>query len=75
MPDKKTRLKARLNPHEERLDNSLQGKSLQRASLETPPTTLTPHEWEQWYRDHGVPRSHRQRAPRPRGWKRWLWWK
>jgi len=39
-------------------DLSLQGKSLQRARSGKPPRTLTPHEWQQWYAEHGVPQEH-----------------
>ena len=45
---------------EEKADNSLRGKSLQRALGGEPPRTLTPYEWEQWYAEHGVPDSHRK---------------
>jgi Protein of unknown function (DUF3429) len=39
-------------------DHTLRGSSLRRALSGDLPRTLTPHEWEQWYAEHGVPRSH-----------------
>jgi hypothetical protein len=46
-----------------RADNSLRGKSLQRALGGKPPKTLTPHEWELWYAQHGIPDEHLQPLP------------
>jgi hypothetical protein len=55
-------------------DTSLRGKALERALGDRLPTTLTPHEWEQWYAEHGVPASHRQSAADgDRPW--WQFWK
>ncbi len=45
----------------ERGDSSLQAQSLRRARSQTPPTTLTAWEWEEWYARHGVPEAHRRR--------------
>lgn len=57
-------------------DISLQGKSKQRALSADTPNTLTPYEWEEWYREHGVPDSHKQRPEADvkthRRW--WRWW-
>jgi hypothetical protein len=45
-------------------DTSLRKKSLRRAAEDYVPRTLTAHEWEDYYREHGVPSEHRQgRAP------------
>lgn len=54
-------------------DTSLRSKALRRALEHDLPKTLTPHEWEQWYADHGVPQSHKQgeTAPRRRWWRFW----
>lgn len=50
----------------ERRDNSLRGKSLERALHSDLPRTLTPYEWQEWYERHGVPPDHRQAvAPAP----------
>lgn len=56
----------------ERRDNSLRGKSLERALQSNVPRTLTPYEWQEWYEQHGVPCDHLQPgAPDPRGfWQR-----
>jgi hypothetical protein len=63
-----------LGDDEEGSDTSLQAQTLRRARSQEPPTTLTPFEWEQWYREHGVPESHRraQAAPPRRSWWRRL---
>jgi hypothetical protein len=54
--------------------NSLQDKALQRALGARIPKTLTPHEWEQWYEEHGVPEEHRsQPAQEKRRW--WQVWR
>ena len=45
----------------ERGDSSLQAQSLRRAMNESPPTTLTAWEWEEWYARHGVPEAHQRR--------------
>jgi hypothetical protein len=52
-------------------DNSLRGKALAQARGKQPPRTLTPHEWEQWYAENGVPDSHRQSEPVPQV----SWWR
>ncbi len=44
-------------------DTSLQAHALEHTDPDYIPKTLTPHEWEQWYAEHGVPESHRQAAP------------
>ncbi|MFT6050861.1 MAG: hypothetical protein ACI9B9_000500 [Halioglobus sp.] len=41
-------------------DTSLRAKSLQRARSQQVPRTLTAHEWERWYAEHGVPESHKK---------------
>jgi hypothetical protein len=52
---------------------SLRGKSLQRALSEYVPKTLTPHEWESWYAEHGVPESHKEiETKTKRSW--WRFW-
>ncbi|MDZ7783977.1 MAG: hypothetical protein U5K56_13920 [Halioglobus sp.] len=57
------RIRAILEEREPDPDHSLRGQALERATEEKLPRTLTPHEWEQWYREHGIPPSHR--APTP----------
>ncbi|MEH6588126.1 MAG: DUF3429 domain-containing protein [Halioglobus sp.] len=47
-----------LGEKESSTDNSLRAKSLGRALAGDVPKTLTPHEWEQWYAEHGVPEGH-----------------
>lgn len=45
---------------------SLQAHALDHTDPDYIPKTLTPHEWEQWYAEHGVPQSHRRsRKPEP----------
>ena len=63
-----------LGEEEASTDHSLRAKSLQRATTASVPRTLTPHEWEQWYAEHGIPDSHinRAQAPRPSWWRRLL---
>jgi hypothetical protein len=55
------------------VDNSLRGKSLQRALNQELPKTLTPYEWQQWYADHGIPVDHRKSSVQPtrRWWHLW----
>lgn len=54
-------------------DHSLRSQSLKRAKTASVPHTLTPHEWEQWYAQHGIPESHiKQRKPTPSWWRRLL---
>jgi hypothetical protein len=79
MSKKKATVSALLTSNEQRSDNSLRGKSLQRALQTGPPKTLTPYEWEQWYAEHGVPQSHIRASepsrtePAPsKPW--WRWW-
>ena len=66
------KISAILATGDQRSDNSLRGKSLQRALSSEPPKTLTAHEWEQWYAEHGVPQSHintSETKPRKRWWR------
>ena len=42
---------------------SLQQQALERAEADYVPRTLTPHEWELYYREHGVPAEHRRARP------------
>jgi hypothetical protein len=57
-------------------DHSLQKQALDRALEKTVPKTLTPWEWEQYYRDNGVPESHKRSASqRPTPKKRQAWWR
>lgn len=52
---------------------SLQAQALEHTDPDYIPKTLTPHEWEQWYAEHGVPESHRRAAtPEPRTPSLWL---
>ena len=44
-------------PDAQELDNTLQGNALRRAQSDEVPNTLTPWEWEEWYREHGMPQS------------------
>ena len=53
------RIREILEEPEPEADHTLRGQALERATEEKLPRTLTPHEWEQWYREHGVPLSHR----------------
>ncbi|MDP5063628.1 MAG: hypothetical protein NWQ24_03050 [Haliea sp.] len=41
-------------------ETSLQAHALEHTDPDYVPKTLTPHEWEAWYAEHGVPESHRQ---------------
>ena len=63
------RIKRLLGEKEAVSDNSLRAKTLQRALGKTPPRTLTPYEWQQWYADHGVPDSHTPGRDKPPWWK------
>ena len=74
MSSQKAKLDALLANKEERSDNSLRGKSMQRALKSDVPKTLTAFEWEQWYAEHGVPESHiKIKGPvRSKPW--WRWW-
>jgi hypothetical protein len=60
---------------EDKIDNSLQGQSKKRALSGSVPTTLTPHEWEQWYQEHGVPPGHRKPDSQPRPGRKQKWWR
>jgi hypothetical protein len=40
---------------------SLQEQALEHTDPHYVPRTLTPHEWELYYREHGVPAEHRRR--------------
>ena len=52
---------------------SLQAHALDHTDPGYIPKTLTPHEWEQWYAEHGVPESHRRsRRPEPAAPSLWL---
>ena len=73
MTSARDRVLAALGEEGRRADTSLQAKSLARAIDGTPPKTLTPYEWQQWYKDHGVPASHRPEAPDRRRW--WQFWR
>ena len=55
-------------------DTSLRGHSLQRALGRQVPKTLTPHEWQQWYAEYGVPDSHKGGSNKTRRswWKFWI---
>ena len=48
----------RLLSDEKPIDKSLRGKALKRATAEYLPRTLTPYEWEEYYREHGRPPEH-----------------
>jgi hypothetical protein len=52
------RIRRMLGGKDESADTSLRAQALDRALAARVPTTLTPHEWEQWYAAHGVPPSH-----------------
>jgi hypothetical protein len=70
----KAKLAALLDSKEERTDNSLRGKALQRALQKTTPKTLTAYEWEQWYAEYGVPPSHKNMSEKKRAKPWWQWW-
>lgn len=57
------------------MDNSLRGKAMRRALRQQVPKTLTPHEWEQWYAEHGMPEAHRrvEKDPPERWWPPCNW--
>jgi len=44
-------------------DATLRDKSLEHTDPDYLPRTLTPHEWESYYAEHGVPREHRRPVP------------
>lgn len=64
-------IRAILREQDKNADNSLRGKSLQRAMSQQVPKTLTPHEWERWYAEHGVPESHKGRGTKVKN----PWWR
>jgi hypothetical protein len=62
------------NRHEEREpEASLRDKSLEHTDPAYVPRTLTPHEWEAWYAEHGVPSGHRRLAQARQGDGNGLW--
>jgi hypothetical protein len=65
------RIREILGEKEAEQDNSLRGKSLERATGGQVPKTLTPWEWQQWYAEHGRPPEHR---PQSAG-RRSSWWR
>lgn len=68
------RIEQLLGDDKDTADNSLRGKSLQRAMSDRVPTTLTPYEWEQWYLEHGIPDSHKAiEQEHQTSWWRRLW--
>lgn len=62
---------------DERSDTSLRGHSLQRALSQDVPKTLTPYEWQEWYKLHGVPEGHVQstQGSKRRWWQSIPWFK
>ena len=55
-------------------DHSLRSKSLHRAKTGELPRTLTAHEWELWYAEHGVPQEHKRVLTNSKPtswWKKW----
>jgi len=69
-------IRALLGEEDDSSDTSLRGHALHRALDQPVPKTLTPHEWEQWYAEHGVPASHKQPIPSAPHRKRWWqFWK
>lgn len=59
---------------DKRADTSPRRKSLERTLGDEVPMILTPHEWEQWYAENGVPESHR--VANRRGGRAWSqFWK
>ena len=64
-------IKKLLDEQGKNADTSLRGKSLQRALDQKVPKTLTAHEWERWYAEHGVPDDHKKQAPTPKK----PWWR
>lgn len=66
------RIREILGEEETASDTSLRAQTWRRAQGASPPRTLTPFEWEQWYAEHGVPESHRRELPAKRAWWRRL---
>ncbi len=61
----------------EAADTSLRRQAEQHAHEGYVPRTLTPHEWEAWYAEHGIPPDHRggdhiRRAKSSPAWRRLL---
>lgn len=54
------------------VDNSLRGNAMRRALRQKVPRTLTPHEWELWYAEHGVPEEHVKAEHRVGNQWRWV---
>ncbi|MBT3409209.1 MAG: hypothetical protein HN430_00750 [Halieaceae bacterium] len=67
------RIKELLGEREASADNSLRNKAMSRAMGAGTPRTLTPHEWEQWYAQHGIPESHvgGENESKRRWWQFW----
>ena len=40
--------------------HSLRSKSMHRAKTGQLPRTMTAHEWELWYAEHGIPQEHKR---------------
>ena len=74
MTSRDRKIRELLGEKEESSDLSLRGIALRRATQKEVPTTLTPHEWEQWYAEHGVPASHQQGKKERRKKRWWHWW-
>ena len=76
MTSRDEKIRELLGEQEEASDTSLRGNALRRATQDKVPTTLTPHEWEQWYAQHGVPANHRptRENQKKRWWRWWRWW-
>ena len=56
------------------IDHTLRGQSMLRATSGQLPRTLTAHEWEHWYAEHGVPQEHKADltdAKQTKWWKLW----
>jgi hypothetical protein len=51
-------------------DHSLRSQSMHRATTGQLPKTLTAHEWELWYAEHGIPEEHKLglTATKPASW-------
>ncbi len=67
------RIKELLGERDATADTSLRNKAMKRALGAETPRTLTPHEWEQWYAQHGIPDSHTVavEGSKPRWWQFW----
>jgi hypothetical protein len=53
-------------------DHSLRSNAMHRATSGQLPRTLTAHEWELWYAEHGIPPEH---TPELTDTKPASWWK